>query len=301
MKKKYGSRIRLTPKEVDVIQLFREGKVELNEAVRSDNGVKMPKVLVLDIETAPLTAFLWRLRTNYISTAMLEKSNWFMLSWSAKWLFSNEMMNDVLTPKEVLEEDDERIARSVWSLIDDADVVITHNGKNFDHKMLNMRWLINGFPPPSMYKVIDTYQVAKGVFLFPSYRLDYIAKELGFKGKLAHEGQGMWRKCLNGDPEALKNMMLYNDQDVYTLEDVYLLFRPWIKNHPNIGLYMETETPVCSACGSDRLHEDGVYRTSVNTFKAFRCDDCGSPHNRQRTGAVPKEIRKKLLSGVPGT
>ena len=78
-----------------------------------------------------------------------ERSNYVMLSWSAKWQFEDEIMNDVVTPEEALNEDDERIAKSIWKLIDEADIVISHNGKNFDHKMLNMRWLINGIVPPT--------------------------------------------------------------------------------------------------------------------------------------------------------
>jgi hypothetical protein len=111
---------------------------------------------------------------------------------------------------------------------------------------------------------------------------------------------GMWKKCLAGDPQALENMAKYNDQDIVALEDWYLILRPWIKNHPNIGLYIESEEPVCSACGSKHLTPAGEYHTNVSVFKNFRCDECGSPHNRQRVNALPKELRKKLLSGIPG-
>ena len=298
MRKIYGTRLRLTPNEVQVVEQFRQGKLALFEPLKEKT--KLPKILLLDIETAPLSAFIWRLKTDYVSPAMLQNSNWWMLSWSAKWLFETEMMNDVVTPKEAIEEDDERVSLSLWELVNEADIVISHNGKNFDHKMMNMRWLMHGFMPPRPYKIVDTYQVARSNFLFPSYGLDFIVKQLGIDGKVKHEGFSMWKKCLMGDKEALSNMVKYNDKDVFILEDLYLIFRPWIKNHPSIGVYAETETPVCSACGSSHLEEAGEYRTNVSVFKNFRCQECGSPHNRQRVNALPLDIRKKLLTGIPG-
>jgi len=300
MRKVYAPRIRLSPKEADIIKQYRDGKIDLADPAEPENRTNLPKILIMDIETAPLEAFLWTLRTNYVSPAMLnDRTNYSMLSWSAKWLFDENIMNDVVTPQEALEEDDGRIAASIWKLIDEADIVVSHNGKNFDHKMLNMRWLINDILPPTPYKVIDTYQVSKGVFRFPSNRLDYIAKELGFDGKLAHSGVAMWKKCMAGDSAELEKMVKYNDRDVFILEDVYLMFRPWIKNHPNVGLFMEAEEPVCATCGSKHLHPDGFYHTSVSKFQTLRCDECGSL-SRQRTNKLPKDIRKILLSGVPG-
>jgi hypothetical protein len=298
MAKVYGERLRLSPSEVEVVKKYRQGNVELKQPLKTQEN--LPKILLLDIETAPLSAFLWRLKTEYVSPSMLQNSNWWMLSWSAKWLFDSEMLNDVVTPKEALAEDDERISLSLWKLVDQADMIISHNGKNFDHKMMNMRWMMHGFSPPTPFKIIDTYQVAKGNFLFPSYKLDFIARELGVGKKVAHEGAAMWKKSTMGDPEALKNMVKYNDGDVFILEDIYLIFRPWIKNHPNIGVYTEKEVPVCSACGSSNLIEAGTYKTNISVFKNFRCTDCGSPHNRQRKSKLPLGVRKALVTGIPG-
>jgi len=297
-RKQYGKRLRLSKKEVEVVEKYRAGKIVTTEPFKTHN--EQPKILLLDIETAPLSAFLWRLKTDYVNPSMLQNSNWWILSWSAKWLFERDMMNDVVTSEEALNEDDERVSASLWKLVNEADIIITHNGKSFDHKMLNMRWVMHGFMPPAPFRIIDTYQVARSNFLFPSYKLDYIAKELGFGGKVKHEGFGMWKKCLLGEEEALTNMVKYNDGDVFILEDVYLIFRPWIKNHPNIGVYTESEAPICSACGSPHLTREGEYRTNVSVFKNFRCDGCGSPYNRQRKNILPKEIRSKLVSGIPG-
>ena len=87
-----------------------------------------PKVLVFDIETAPLKAYTFRIWKENINPHNGQlRSEWFMLTWSAKWLFDNNIMSDKLTSKEALAEDDRRIVKTMWKLLDEADVVIGHN------------------------------------------------------------------------------------------------------------------------------------------------------------------------------
>jgi len=46
-------------------------------------------------------------------------------------------------------EDDSGILREIWKMLDEADIVITQNGRKFDQKKLNARFILNGFKPPS--------------------------------------------------------------------------------------------------------------------------------------------------------
>ena len=78
------------------------------------------------------------------------------MSWSAKWLYDDKILSDVLTPKEAKERNDKRIIKSVWKLLNEADIVIAHNGDKFDLKKLKARFLSNGFVPPMPYKTVDT-------------------------------------------------------------------------------------------------------------------------------------------------
>ena len=71
-------------------------------------SIKLPKILLLDIETAPIKGYVWRLWKQNIYLPQLI-SDWFMLTWSAKWLFNSTVDSDRLTGKEVLEENDYRI------------------------------------------------------------------------------------------------------------------------------------------------------------------------------------------------
>jgi hypothetical protein len=91
-------------------------------------------------------------------------------------------------------------------------------------------------------------------------------------------------------------METYNKRDVDLLESVYLKMRPWIKSHPNIGLFVESDEPICPVCGSNNLKWKGHYHTMTGKYKTFRCQ-CGAL-GRQRTSDLDVEVRKNLIVSV---
>jgi uncharacterized protein YprB with RNaseH-like and TPR domain len=233
------------------------------------------KVLLFDIETLPIEAYIWSLKQDgYISPESI-KHDWCVLSWSAKWLYEPNMMSDVLFPEEALQRNDERIVRSMWQLLNEADIVISHNGVRFDHKKLNTRYIIHGINPPMYYRTIDTLQVARQNFAFSSNKLDYINKSLGIHQK-SETDYSLWKYCAAGDIDALLKMVQYNENDVLILEELYTKFRPWISNHPSLKMFVSGEGNVCANCASTNLKIGGKYRTQVNTYTAYRCKDCGA-------------------------
>lgn len=260
---------------------------------------ELPLVLLLDIETSPLRVFTWGIHKQWLTHTNII-SDWFVISWSAKWLFKNGTMSDVLTPDEAVKGDDERIIKTIWSLMDDADIVIAHNGDRFDIKRLNTRFIMHGMQPPAPYQTIDTLKVLrrdKTGFSFASNRLDFIGQLVRNKGKLETGGFDLWKRCLNGEADALAYMEKYNREDVALLEEVYLWLRPWIKGHPNIGLYMNTTDPVCTHCGSDNISWEDAYYTPAGKFSVFRCNGCGAL-GRCKTTALSKQKRDKLTRSL---
>lgn len=220
-----------------------------------------------------------------------------MISWAAKWLGSKEVMSECLTPEEILNEDDDRIIKHLWQLMDQADIVVAHNGKRFDVPKMNSRFILAGLPPTSPFIQIDTKEVAAKQFGFSSNKLDALAGYFNIKHKDETTFE-LWANCLKGDKKALEYMEKYNKNDVVILEQVYLKLRPWIKNHPNIGLYIEEDKMVCPSCGSDKLEEDGSFHyTSVNKYKVMRCAGCGAI-SRLRTTSYPKDKKKNLIASV---
>lgn len=256
----------------------------------------LPKILIFDIETSPSISYTFG-RFNYNIMWNQVEQEPIMLTWSAKWLYSAEVLSDKITKDEVLRVDDSRIVKSLWDLMDKADIVVAHYGDRFDIPMLNTRAILNGLPPYNTIRSIDTKKVASGVFKFPSNKLDAIASYFGLEGKIQTEFQ-LWIDCLKGKSEAIQEMETYNIQDVFVLEEVYMKLRPYIKSHPNIAVYMDTNTQVCSTCGSTHLTKSGKFQyTNTGKFPLYRCE-CGAL-SRGRRSDFDKGNKKGLLTSVP--
>jgi DNA-directed RNA polymerase subunit RPC12/RpoP len=238
-----------------------------------------PKVLIYDIETAPILAYIWGLWENNVSLDQIH-SDWYILSWSAKWLGSptNEIMYaDQRNAKNI--ENDKSILGYIWELLDQADIVITQNGKAFDQKKLNSRFIIHGFQPPSSYKHIDTLEIAKKHFGFTSNKLAYMSDKLNKKyKKLDHSkfaGFKLWKECLSGNMQAWKEMEKYNKHDVLALEELYSKIIPW-DNRIDFNLYKKDRSEYECKCGSKRIKKNGLRYLQARTLQKYKCIDCGA-------------------------
>jgi hypothetical protein len=252
-------------------------------------------VLIIDIETAPLLSYTWGIWNQNVGINQIA-SDWFMLTWSAKWLFEDKVYSGRLTAKEAKAQDDKRITRGIWELLNKADIVIAHNAIKFDIPKLNSRFVINGLHPPLPYQVIDTLVHIRRQFGFSSNKLEYVQKLLSLPRKTDTGGMGLWIKCMQGDDQALKDMETYNVNDVRILEETYLHIRSWIKPHPNMGLFiLDQDNPRCPACGHHDLQDEGkAYYTSVNAYEIYRCRNCGSTGRKRNTKLDIKQRRNLL-------
>ena len=179
---------------------------------------QLPKILVFDIETAPLEASIFQksIYGKFISNDQI-LSDWYMLTWSAKWLFEDNVISNRLTGKESVNEDDSRIVKGLWDLLNQSDITVAHNGDRFDTPNMNTRFIVNNLPPTIPYRTIDTLKVAKRQFGFTHNGLDALARALGFDvGKLDTRFE-LWKKCRAGDEESLKYMDEYNQNDVVSI------------------------------------------------------------------------------------
>lgn len=246
---------------------FENGKPVIREALTP------PSVLVLDIETLPILGYSWGVWNQNIYPAMIKK-DWCILSYSAKWLGDDRIISDVLTSKEAVNRDDERIVRGIWKLLEKANVTVTHNGKRFDIKKINTRFWKNGLHKPSSFKTIDTLIAAKSVFGLTYNSLEQIAKFIKADEKLETDFE-LWAACDVGDKEALQKMKEYNQQDVFTQEQIYMSMREWIPNHPDFGVYQNLKD-VCPVCLDTNFDEIGYYVANIYRYKEYRCSSCGN-------------------------
>jgi DNA polymerase elongation subunit (family B) len=175
------------------------------------------KILIFDIETAPIRAKVWGIWNQNISIDKIE-SDWFIFTWAAKWLFEDKVYSGCLTSKEAVKQDDKRILKGIWELLNEADIVVAHNGDKFDIPKLNTRFLLAGMEPPLPYQSVDTLKHIKRNFAFTSNKLEYMTDKLCKKyKKLKHnkfQGFKLWVECLKGNMKAWKD----GDDEIYTSE-----------------------------------------------------------------------------------
>lgn len=240
-----------------------------------------PKILIFDIETSPNLAWIWG---KYEQNSLGFVQEWDILCFCAKWLGKKKMIkvkkNDFKQGNE-----DFGVVKKMWDLLNEADIVITHNGDRFDIKKLNSRFIYHELSAPSSYKSIDTLKIARKYFKFNSNKLDDLGEYLKLGRKVKHEGFSLWTKCMAGNKKAWNDMIKYNVQDVLLLEKLYYKFLPFITNHPNVGLYIGKDY-VCPTCGSDHLQKRGFHYTKSQVYQRIQCMDCKAWCRQTKSGKV---------------
>ena len=172
--------------------------------------------------------------------------------------------------------------------------MIGHNGERFDVRKLRWRFISQDMQPPSPFRIIDTLKIARREFFAPSYKQDFLTKYFKLQNKLSTDFQ-LWVDCEAGIPERLEEMVDYNRHDVIGLEQMYLKLRPYIRNHPNLGVIMDED--VCPNCGENDLTEtNNEYFTSANRFPIYRCNNCGTPNIRSKKNSNDKGTNIRSVS-----
>lgn len=276
---------RLNKEELNYIGGYKVARDELFPPIEVREAG--PKILVYDIETSPIVAHVWRLWDNNVTLNQIVE-DWTVLSWAAKWLGSPE---DEVIYEDCRKKSEKKILEGIWKLLDETDIVLTQNGKKFDQKKLNARFIQHGMQPPSSYRHIDTLQIAKRTFGFTSNKLAYMTDKLCTKyKKLTHAkfpGFDLWKQCLAGNPEAWEEMRVYNIHDILSLEELYYVLAPW-DNSINFDVYLGDGT--CK-CGNHEFKKSGFHFTNVSKFQKWKCTACGFEH-RDTDNLLSKEERK---------
>lgn len=256
----------------------------------------MVKILIVDVETAPALVWVWKFWKENVAPKQVVE-NPYMLSWAAKWFGDDKVYYE---DKE--HQNEKEMLLPLAALLDEADIVVAHNAIKFDIPTMNARFLVNGIRPPSPYKVVDTLAVAKKEFRFPSNSLEYLSEALDLPikkgGHKKFPGFTLWLGVLRNDPEAWAEMKTYNVDDILTLEALYIRLRPYMRFHPNVGVFDDNiDKPVCPKCGSDHIHYRGYAHTNVGKYHRFQCNSCGG-WGRTRFNVRNKEEMKNIVVNV---
>lgn len=232
----------------------------------------MSNILILDIETAPITALVWGLFNQNIGLNQI-RDNGGILCVGMKW---QGMKGTVLVSK--WEHGYEEMLKTVHAAISSADAIVTYNGDRFDLPKLRGGFAEIGLSPPPPTNSIDVYKSVKKLGLI-SNKLAFVGPFFKIGKKIATGGMELWTGVMDGDKKSQKLMEKYCVQDVVLLEQTYDRLLPYLVNHPNIG----GGTGSCPQCGSTNLHSRGNRLTKLLRIQRMQCQDCGSWSDGQRT------------------
>lgn len=229
------------------------------------------KILVLDIETKPATAYVWRLFDETVGLEQLIAPSQ-IIAVGAKWYGRPTMYyKDVWKKGRGKDGSRGGMLCMAHDLMSQADAIVTFNGDKFDIPKLVGEFAEVGLPPLPPIASIDVRKTTSKMG-YTSGKLAHVAPLLGCGSKRENSGFRLWREYLEGDPAARKEMRLYNLQDVRVLEDVYTKVRPFIKTHP----YLAGDRGLCPHCGSSKVHRKGVRRTKSFWIDRLHCQNCGA-------------------------
>jgi hypothetical protein len=284
---------------------LRTGKIDqngfkspaLSDSLKEGNKAfiaqKGPRILLYDVETAPLVAHMWSMWQQGFGLNQIEK-DWHLLSFCAKWLGEDEVFYyDQSQAQDI--ENDYGILLQLWNLLNEADIVVGHNSKKFDTKKVNARFILNGLPKPSTYRQIDTLEIVKRQFGFTSNKLQYLTDSLCSNTKKSQHhkfpGHLLWSECLKGNPEAWAEMKEYNIDDVLSLEELYNLLSSWDNTLPNFDAYVD------EILDMSEWEHDGYHYTNFGKYKRYRNKLTGV-QRRSRINELSQEKRKSLLANI---
>lgn len=261
---------------------------------------KTPRIVTLDIETSPIESYTWGIWEQNVGLEQI-KTEWSILSFAAKWYGDEKVIYEHAGGRGIKKiRDDKHLLLKIAEILDEADIVIAQNGRRFDVKKINARMIMMDIPPYSPIRIIDTMEVAKKHFAFTSNKLAWMSKYLTDSPKSEHKdfpGFELWKECLLDNPKAWAEMKKYNIQDIFSTEKLYIRLRPWIAVHPNMGVYADSDVPLCPKCGSVHLQKRGFAVSQTTRYHRFQCIDCGG-WSRSKAMLTPLKSRRTMLTAI---
>ena len=231
-----------------------------------------PKRLFFDIETSPNIGMFWEAgyKKNISHDNIIKERAIICICY--KWQDKKEVYSLHWDATQC----DKTMLQKFIQVANECDELVGHNGDKFDLAWIRTRCLFHGVDMFPTYATIDTLKQARSKFKFNSNKLDYIAKYLGFDGKIKTTFS-LWRDILlHKDKQAMKDMIEYCSEDVVILEKVFLKMAGHIPNKLHHGIMQGGKKLGCRECGSTNLTVVKHRVTSYGTQKSqAQCQECG--------------------------
>ena len=248
-------------------EALREVRLENNittNKIQNNQG----KVLIYDIETSYNIGKFWRAGYNLNinpGDIIHERA---IICISYKWLGEEQVYSLTWDKNQC----DKFLLEQFIPILDEADMIVAHNGDRYDLKFIKTRALKHNLKMLINYKQFDTLKVAKAKFMFNSNKLDYISKFLGAEGKISTEMK-LWddiilRKC----PKAMIEMLTYCEEDVRQLEVVYNALVSWENPKFHIGVMNGSTKQTSPITGNVNIEQVKQMVTNSGTIKHIMRD-----------------------------
>jgi DNA polymerase elongation subunit (family B) len=235
---------------------------------------------VFDIETSYLLVKSFQLlNKNPIPyQGIVQERNILTAAW--KWRGDKEVHSSAINHKSPT--NDKPVIKDLIEAINESDAVVAHYGDKFDMRYLRTRALYHGLSPPKPVTQIDTWKIARSLFLFNSNRLDYLGSYLGLGRKIKTD-HTLWDGCMEGKLSAIRKMETYNKQDVKLLEAVFDKLIPYAPTKVNASLL--EDRPCCPNCGG-KLQARGYGVSLTRRYTRYQCRGCGKWSSQTSPDAV---------------
>ena len=227
----------------------------------------MANTIVLDIETKPAQAYVWKTFKEDISLDQIIEPTGILCVGVRN---VEDKKTEVFSE---WEHGEAEMLQRVNEILTNADQVITYNGDKFDLPFLFGEMIKHNLPPLPPLTSIDLFKTVKKTKFF-SKRLGFVGPYLGLGDKMDTGGFDLWVKVLQGDRRAQRKMERYCVRDVRLTERLYKKLRPYITDHPHI--VSQGPAPVCGNCGSHKVQRRGYRRTRMYQIQRLQCQSCGA-------------------------
>lgn len=230
------------------------------------------KVLFLDIETSPNVVESWRVGYNLSLSTQNIREERMIICASWKWAHENKVYNkfwkkDTKTKNKYLKYNDKNVVETLIKAMDQADIIVGHNGDRFDIKWVRGRAMVHGIAMAPEYQTFDTLKKSRQYLNLNSNRLDYLGRLFCSDKKAETGGYNLWKEVMDGKKSANTTMQKYCDQDVVLLQEYYNQLLPYVTHNNHVGVTKGLPKWTCAHCGTTSVGRHGRYCTKTGQVK----------------------------------
>lgn len=238
---------------------------------------KYPRTVIYDIEVSPCQGWFWQTGTQYIGAHNIREAGKIIC---ISYRFMDWPKGKVKSLKWDKNQCDKKMVHKFYEEVKDAELLVGHNGDQFDKKWINVRLAAHGLPTLKFNETEDTLKQVRKQFKLPSYRLDFLCKYFKIGGKLATTSD-LWEEIVfNNCKKKLKEMVEYCNNDVLILEELYRTIYPYVDHKMNLAV-MHRDPSICPQCASTNIIKRGFKYLKSGIFQRYTCNECG---HRYRDG-----------------